>query len=96
MLLEIPKTRKVHSDGIHFQGLRYTNPNLSAFVGEPVLIRYTPNDLAEIRVFYKNQFLCNAISPDISNYEINMDDLIFARNKRKKLLKQKIQVPSSV
>ena len=25
-----------------------------------------------------------------------MDDLIFARNKRKKLLKQKIQVPSSV
>ncbi|EME8160758.1 integrase core domain protein, partial [Enterococcus faecium] len=47
-------------------------------------------------VFYKNQFLCNAISPDISNYEINMDDLIFARNKRKKLLKQKVQVPSSV
>lgn len=90
LLLEIPKTRKVHSDRIHFQGLRYTNPNLSAFVGEPVLIRYTPNDLAEIRVFYKNQFLCNAISPDISNYEINMDDLIFARNK------QKIQVPSSV
>lgn len=36
------------------------------------------------------------ISPDISNYEINMDDLIFARNKRKKLLKQKIQVPISV
>ncbi|WP_441652485.1 Mu transposase C-terminal domain-containing protein [Enterococcus faecium] len=24
LLLEIPKTRKVHSDGIHFQGLRYT------------------------------------------------------------------------
>ncbi|EPH84153.1 hypothetical protein IGL14_002697 [Enterococcus sp. DIV1938] len=96
LLLEIPKTRKVHSDGIHFQSLRYTNPNLSAFVGEPVLIRYTPNDLAEIRVFYKNKFLCNAISPDISNYEINMDDLIFARNKRKKLLKQKIPVPSSV
>ena len=43
LLLEIPKTRKVHSDGIHFQELRYTNPNLSAFVGEPVLIRYTPN-----------------------------------------------------
>lgn len=96
LLLEIPKNRKVHSDGIHFQGLRYTNPNLSAFVGEPVLIRYTPNDLAEIRVFYKNKFLCNAISPDISNYEINMEDLIFARNKRKKLLKQKIPVPSSV
>lgn len=95
-LLEIPKTRKVYYDGIHFQGLRYTNSNLFAFVGEPVLICYTPNDLAEIRVFCKNKFLCNAISPDISNYEINMDGLIFARNKRKKLLKQKIPVPSSV
>ncbi|EHR4370406.1 integrase core domain protein, partial [Enterococcus faecalis] len=39
---------------------------------------------------------CNAISPDISNYEINMEDLVFARNKRKKLLKQKILAPSSV
>ncbi len=95
-MLEIPKTRKIHSDGIHFQGLRYTNPNLTAFVGESVLIRYTPNDLAEIRVFFKNKFLCTAISPDISNYEINMDDLISARNKRKRLLKQKINAPSSM
>lgn len=47
----LTKSRKVHSDGIHFQGFRYTNPNLAAFVGESVLIRYTPNDLAEIRVF---------------------------------------------
>lgn len=51
LLLEIPKIRKVHYDGIHFQGVRYINPNLSAFVEEPVLIRYAPNDLAEIRVF---------------------------------------------
>ena len=56
LLLEISKSRKVHSDGIHFQGFRYTNPNLSAFVGESVLIRYNPSDLAEIRVFYRNQF----------------------------------------
>ncbi|MFQ7236479.1 MAG: Mu transposase C-terminal domain-containing protein [Enterococcus hulanensis] len=61
LLLEISKSRKVHSDGIHFQGLRYP-PNLSAFVGESVLIRYIPSDIAEIRVFYRNQFLCNAIS----------------------------------
>lgn len=51
LLLEIPKTRKIHSDGIHFQGLRYTNPNLAAYIGESVLIRYTLNDLVEIRVF---------------------------------------------
>lgn len=96
LLLEISKSRKVHSDGIHFQGLRYTNPNLSAFVGESVLIRYNPSDIAEIRVFYRNQFLCNAISPEISNYSIDMNDLIAARTKRRKILKEKIHSPSSV
>ena len=96
LLLEISKSRKVHSDGIHFQGLRYTNPNLSAFVGESVLIRYNPSDLAEIRVFYRNQFLCNAISPEISNYSIDINDLVAARTKRRKILKEKINCPSSV
>lgn len=96
LLLEISKSRKVHSDGIHFQGLRYTNPNLSAFVGESVLIRFNPSDLAEIRVFYRNQFLCTAISPEISNYSIDINDLIAARTKRRKILKEKIQSPSSV
>lgn len=96
LLLEISKSRKVHSDGIHFQGLRYINPNLSAFVGESVLIRYNPSDLAEIRVFYRNQFLCNAISPEISNYSIDINDLIAARTKRRKILKEKIHSPSPV
>ena len=49
LLLEIPKSRKIHSDGIHFQGFRYSNTNLG-YVGEYVLIRYNPNDMGEIRV----------------------------------------------
>ena len=56
LLLEIPKSRKVHSDGIHFQGFRYSNTNLAAYVGEYVLIRYNPNDMAEIRVFIEMNF----------------------------------------
>ncbi|MBO8910639.1 DDE-type integrase/transposase/recombinase, partial [Staphylococcus aureus] len=32
LLLEIPKSRKIHSDGIHFQGFRYSNTNLAAYV----------------------------------------------------------------
>ncbi|MBC1433811.1 DDE-type integrase/transposase/recombinase [Listeria rocourtiae] len=96
LLLEIPKTRKVHSDGIHFQGLHYINPNLTAFVGESVLIRYNPTDLAEIRVFYKNKFLCNAISPTIADYSVDLKDLISARNKRKHILKDELKSPSSV
>ena len=45
LLLEIPKSRKIHSDGIHFQGFRYSNTN--AYVGEYVLIRYNPNDMVK-------------------------------------------------
>ncbi|MDN8837090.1 Mu transposase C-terminal domain-containing protein, partial [Staphylococcus aureus] len=61
LLLEIPKSRKVLSDGIHFQGFRYSNTNLEAYVGVFVLIRYNPNDMADIRVFYRDEFLCTAI-----------------------------------
>lgn len=40
LLLHVSKSRKVHSDGIRFQGFRYINTNLSAYVGESVQIRY--------------------------------------------------------
>jgi len=88
LLLEIPKSRKIHSDGIHFQGFRYSNPNLAAYVGEYVLIRYNPNDMAEIRVFYRDEFLCTAISPDLADYSIDIKDIQHARNQRRKHLKQ--------
>lgn len=96
LLLESSKTRKVHSDGIHFQGIRYTNPNLIAYVGESVLIRYNPSDLVEIRIYYKNQFLCNAISPELSSYSVDLQDLVSARNKRKRNLKKQIQSLNSI
>ena len=51
LLLTVAKPRKVHPDGIHFQGLRYLNPVLAAYAGEPVTIRCDPRDLTEIRVF---------------------------------------------
>ncbi|GAB5856780.1 hypothetical protein JMUB7552_27180 [Staphylococcus aureus] len=78
--LEIPKSRKVHSDGIHFQGFRYSNTNLAAYVGEYVLIRYNPNDMAEIRVFYRDEFLCTAICPEIADYSIDIKDIQHARS----------------
>lgn len=37
-LLNVAKPRKTHSDGIHFQGLRYMNASLAALVGETVII----------------------------------------------------------
>ena len=53
LLLTVAKPRKIHPDGIRFQGLRYLDPVLAAYVGETVIIRYDPRDLAEIRVFHR-------------------------------------------
>ncbi len=55
LLLTVATSRLVRRDGIHFQGLRYMDPTLAAYVGESVTIRYDPRDIAEIRVFHRNQ-----------------------------------------
>ncbi|MFT8309678.1 MAG: Mu transposase C-terminal domain-containing protein [Sporolactobacillus sp.] len=96
LLLNVAKARKVQQDGIHFQGLKYLNTNLAAYVGEMVLIRYDPRDLAEIRVFYHNEFLCTAISPEISDYTVDIQDIISARNKRRCDLKKQIDSAKTV
>ncbi len=50
LLLEIPKSRKVHSDGIHFQGFRY---NLAAYVGWEDLASKTTDDILSVdKIFY--------------------------------------------
>src|SRR3546814_12114586 len=36
LLVMVAKPRIVHRDGIRFEGLRYFNPTLAAYVGEPV------------------------------------------------------------
>jgi putative transposase len=64
LLLTVPKARRVRNDGIHFMGLRYVDATLAAFVGENVTLRYDPRDMAEIRVFNEQRFLCRAMCPD--------------------------------
>lgn len=96
LLLEVPQTRKVHADGIHFLTLHYSDPDLTAYIGETVLLRYTPHDLAEVRVFYRQQFLCTAIAQEISAYTVDIKELDTARQQRKKLLQQQLQAPSTV
>lgn len=96
LLLHVAKARKVHSDGIHFQGLRYIDTTLAAYVGETVVIRYDPRDLAEIRVFYENRYLCTAISPEIAGYTVDLKEIVSARNKRKRALKNQIMSEGAV
>ena len=54
LLLTVAKPRKVRRDGIWFLGMRYLDTTLAAYVGESVIIRYDPRDVAEIRVFYQD------------------------------------------
>ena len=60
LLLTVSTPRKVQRDGIHLHGLRYFAITLAPYVGEPVTIRYDPRDLAEIRVYHDDEFLCRS------------------------------------
>lgn len=86
LLLTVAKPRRVHQDGIHFQGFRYIDTTLAAYVGEDVVIRYDPRDMAELRVYFGGAFLCRAISPELAGETIALKDIIRARNQRRREL----------
>jgi hypothetical protein len=65
LLLTVPNPRVVHQAGIHFQRLRYLDLTLAAYVGETMTIRYDSRDLAEIRVYHGDQFICHAICQEL-------------------------------
>lgn len=91
LLLTVAKSRKVRPDGIHFQGLCYLDTTLAAYVGEHVIIRYDPRDMAEIRVFHDHRFLCRAICPELAGETIALREIIQARNHRRKALRHTLQ-----
>ena len=79
LLVMVAKPRVVHRDGIYFEGLRFFDPTLAAYVGEPVTIRYDPRDVGEVRVFHRNAFLCRAVSPEHAGQSITLKDVQAAR-----------------
>jgi putative transposase len=87
LLLTVARTRRIRRDGIHFQGLRYIDLTLSAYVGEDVTIRYDPRDMAEIRVYYRSVFLCRALCQELAGQTISLKDIIRARNRRRRQLR---------
>jgi putative transposase len=91
LLLTVAKSRKVRPDGIHFQGLRYLDLTLAAYVGESVIIRYDPRDMVEIRVFHHNRFLCRAICAELAGETIALREIIQARNRRRRDLRETLQ-----
>ena len=90
LLLTVAQPRKIHPDGIRFQGLRYLDPVLADYVGEQVIIRYDPRDMAEIRVFFKGAYLCRAISPSHAGDTITLKDIQAARAARRRSLRDQL------
>lgn len=85
--LTVAQPRIVHRDGIHFQGLRYISPLLAAYVKEPVVIRYDPRDISEIRVFHKGQYICKAVNPEHASATVSLKDIQAARSARRRQLR---------
>ena len=96
LLLTVAKPRRVHQDGLRFQALRYIDPTLAAYVGEDVLIRYDPRDMAEIRVYYQECFLCRAVCQELAGETVSLKDIIRARQRRKRELQRQVSVRQSL
>ena len=84
LLLTVPTAPKVHPDGILFQGLRYIDTTLAAYIGESVMLRYDPRDAAEVRIFYNDRFLCRAVCPELAGAVITLRDVLKARRQRRR------------
>ncbi|WP_434089716.1 Mu transposase C-terminal domain-containing protein [Kocuria palustris] len=90
LLLTVAQSRVVRREGIRFQGLRYVSPTLAGYVGRPVVIRYDPRDITEIRVFDHDEFLCKAVNQDHQHQKIGLKEIQAARNARRRALRQGI------
>jgi putative transposase len=88
LLLTVARTRRVQQDGIRFMGMRYIDPTLAAYVGEEVVLRYDPRDVAEVRVFHQGRFLCRAICQELAGATVPLRDIVSARNRRRRELRQ--------
>jgi putative transposase len=91
LLLTVPKPRKVRRDGLWFLGMRYMDPTLAAYVGESVILRYDPRDVAEVRVFYHDRFLCRAICQELAGATVPLRDIMRARNRHRRDLRQTLR-----
>lgn len=90
LLLTAAATRRVQRYGIQFSSTRYVSPTLAAYVGEDVTVRYDPRDVAEIRVYCGDTFLCRAIAPELAADSVSLQELQKARVARRRSLKQQL------
>lgn len=87
LLIQVAKARQVRVDGIHFQNLRYISTTLAAYIGETVTLRLDPRDMAEVRVFHNDKFLCRAVCAELAGEAVALRDILRARNSRRRELR---------
>jgi putative transposase len=87
LLIHVATTRQVRVDGIYFKRLRYMSPTLAAYVGETVTLRYDPRDMAEIRIFLGDRFLCQAVCAELADATVPLREILRARNRRRRELR---------
>ncbi|HUQ93418.1 MAG TPA: Mu transposase C-terminal domain-containing protein, partial [Bryobacteraceae bacterium] len=66
---------------------RYISTTLAAYVGETVTLRFDPRDMAEIRLFHNDKFLCSAICPELAGATVPLREILRARNRRRRELR---------
>lgn len=88
LLLTVAKGRQIQRDGIRFQGYRYMDPTLAAYVGETVIIRYDPRDIAVVRVFYQERFLCQAVCAELAGQTVGLKEIVRARREQRAQVRQ--------
>jgi putative transposase len=96
LLLTVAKTRRVRQDGIRFHQLRYIDSTLAGYVGEDVIVRYDPSDLAQISIFHDDAFLCRATCQELAGQSVGLKDIIRARNRRRRQLRGEIKDRSAI
>jgi putative transposase len=60
-------------------------------VGESVILQYDPRDVAEVRVFYHDRFLCRAICQELAGATVPLRDILRARNRHRRDLRQMLR-----
>jgi putative transposase len=90
LLLTVARTRRVQQDGIRFHGYRYMDVNLAGYIGEDVVIRYDPRDMAEIQVYHQNVFICRAICQELAGQIITLKEIQQARRERRRTLRSEL------
>lgn len=91
LLLTVARSRVVRNDGVRFANHRYVDPVLSAYVGEVVIIRYDPRDIAEIRLFHRGRFLCRAIAPGLAGQTVPLKAIVAARNQQRRAVRDELR-----